>query len=148
MSLRLGYSFWIDQNFLVQMQVTTIFDEDTCFLLRYRLTSFVLLCLMYTNKFGPSLSLLGERLIKIKAFEDIIEKWPEKVFIISSLNIDVERKEELYLLSGRADAGNIDAILMFYACYLCVLIANCKYTIVKIVLLLLSLRTILVRDSK
>jgi len=70
---------------------------------------------MYTNKFGPSLSLLGERLIKIKAFEDIIEKWPEKVFIISSLNIDVERKEELYLLSGRADAGNIDAILMFYA---------------------------------
>jgi len=70
---------------------------------------------MYTNKFGPSLSLLGERLIKIKAFEDIIEKWPEKVFIISSLNIDVEIKEELYLLSGRVDAGNIDAILMFYA---------------------------------
>jgi hypothetical protein len=31
------------------------------------------------------------------------------------LNIDVERKEELYFLSGRADAGNIDAILMLYA---------------------------------
>ena len=31
------------------------------------------------------------------------------------MNIADEIKEELYLLSGRADTGNIDAILMFYA---------------------------------
>ena len=92
---KLGYSFWVDHNFMVQVEVTTIFGEDTCILTQNRLTSFIVLCLLYTNKFGPSLSLLGENFIKIKAFEDIIEKWPEKVFINSSLNIDNEIKQNL-----------------------------------------------------
>jgi len=63
---------------------------------------------MYTNKFGPSLSMLTESLIKIKAFEDIIDKWPEKVFINSSLNLadGSDTLVEHYMLSGINDSGN------------------------------------------
>jgi len=60
--------------------------------------------------------MLSEGLIKIKVFEDIIDKWPEKVFINSSLNLDEsDMLVEHYMLSGRNDSGNIQAILMFYA---------------------------------
>jgi len=113
---KLGYSFWVDQNFMSQLSIATIFDENSCFTSKNRLTSFIVLCLMCANKFGPSLSMLTESLIKIKAFEDIIDKWPEKVFINSSLNLDEsDMLVEHYMLSGRNDSGNIQAILMFYA---------------------------------
>jgi hypothetical protein len=69
---------------------------------------------MYSNKFGSFLSLLSDSLIKIKAFEDIIDKWPEKVFINSSLLIENEAIEKHYLLCGRTDTGNLEAILVFY----------------------------------